>query len=57
MNRYGVDSDYFTKKLLLVIRDIENYTPAELTNELINLTGAVRPMDECLNVKIGANKA
>lgn len=34
MNRYGVDRDYFTKKLEILIRDMDNYTPAELARSL-----------------------
>ena len=30
-NRYGVDVDYFKKNLDMVIRDIDNYTPDELS--------------------------
>lgn len=34
VNRYGVDRDYFTKKLEILIRDIRDYTPAELARSL-----------------------
>ena len=33
-NRYGVDRDYFTKKLEIIIRDMRNYTPDELARSL-----------------------
>lgn len=34
VNRYGVDRDYFTKKLEILIRDMRDYTPAELARSL-----------------------
>ena len=46
-NRYGVDGEYFNKKLQLVIRDMEHYKPTELLREFSNLMDAVRPMDNC----------
>ena len=46
-NRYGVDGEYFNKKLQLVIRDMEHYKPTELLREFSNLMDAVRPMDHC----------
>ena len=36
-NNYGLDTDYFEKKLKLVVRDVENYTPDEMFNELTRL--------------------
>lgn len=33
-NRFGVDQDYFTKNLEILIRDMTNYTPAELARSL-----------------------
>lgn len=33
-NRYGVDAPYFHGKLKLILRDLENYTPAELARSL-----------------------
>ena len=47
-NRYGVDTDYFKKKLNRVIRDLENYTPSELYRELSTTADAIRPIDSCL---------
>ena len=47
MNRYGVDTDYFKKKLELVIRDLEHYKPTELHTELERLAQSVRPNDKC----------
>jgi len=37
MNRYGVDDDYFRKKLESVIASLYNYTPEELSRELQRL--------------------
>lgn len=34
VNRYGVDRDYFTKKLEIIIRDMRDYTPSELARSL-----------------------
>jgi len=36
-NRHGLDQSYFTDKLALIQRDIDNYTPAELARELARL--------------------
>ena len=36
-NEYGLDHDYFRKKLKLVVRDSKMYTPDEMFNELSKL--------------------
>lgn len=38
MNRYGLDVDYFTKKIKLIIRDINNYTPDEFARECARMS-------------------
>ena len=37
-NEYGLDADYFKKKLTLIVRDISQYTPSEMYRELIRLS-------------------
>ena len=37
VNEYGLDVDYFKKKLRLVVRDAYRYTPAEMARELARL--------------------
>lgn len=44
-NEYGLDHKYFEKKLSLVVRDAERYTPAEMTNELARLTMVAASQD------------
>lgn len=39
-NEYGLNVDYFKKKLELVLRDIHSYTPAEMYRELKRLSEA-----------------
>lgn len=41
-NEYGLDSNYFKKKLRLVVRDVDNYTPDEMFNELSRLAEVAR---------------
>ena len=36
-NEYGLDHDYFRKKLKCVVRDSKQYTPDEMLNELSRL--------------------
>lgn len=36
-NRYGLDVDYFRKKLFCIRRDAADYTPAEMKRELAKL--------------------
>ena len=36
-NEYGLDADYFRKKLKLVVAGIYNYTPQELATALTRL--------------------
>ena len=38
-NRYGLDTHYFKKKLKLILRDVEMYTPDEMFTELTRLAG------------------
>jgi len=37
-NKYGLDCDYFEKKLKLIVRDACNYTPAEMARELARIS-------------------
>ena len=46
MNEYGLDSDYFSKKLKSIIRDIEHYTPCEMANELERLLTVAKKQEE-----------
>lgn len=53
-NEYGLDVDYFKKKLELILRDVGNYTPDEMYRELSRLAD-VTGTDETnlqLNLKI-----
>lgn len=36
-NKYGLDSDYFKKKLSQLVRDADNYTPREMSTALSKL--------------------
>jgi hypothetical protein len=36
-NRHGLDTDYFSKKLKLVLEGINSYTPDEMARELARL--------------------
>ena len=36
-NKYGLDHDYFRKKLKLVVRDSKSYTPDQMFNALSRL--------------------
>ena len=38
MNINGLDANYFAKKLKLIHRDINDYTPRELARELARLS-------------------
>lgn len=40
MNRFGVDTAYFKKKLEMVIRDLDDYKPDELARELARYSTA-----------------
>lgn len=44
-NRYGVDADYFRRKLLHLVARLDNYTPSELRQAFLQLEGAVRGAD------------
>ena len=37
-NEYGLDADYFKKKLEAVLRDVRHYTPQEMARELHRLS-------------------
>jgi len=37
-NSYGLDTDYFTKKLKLVLKGVDNCTPDEMARELARLS-------------------
>lgn len=43
MNNYGLDVNYFTEKLSLLIRDMDRYTPAEMARALARLSVAADP--------------
>ena len=49
-NRYGVDVSYVKNKLELIVRDIENYTPKELYNELVrtSMSQIIEKNETCL---------
>lgn len=53
-NRYGVDADYFRRKLKQVLRDIDSYTPEELERTLRYLAGTAHTTDhrEALNEEV-----
>jgi len=36
-NQYGLDANYFREALSLIARDVENYTPAEMSLALERL--------------------
>lgn len=42
-NEYGLDVDYFRKKLGLVVRDAYRYTPDEMARELLRLSHSASP--------------
>lgn len=37
INRYGLDADYFSKNLEILLRDIQNYRPDEMARTLHRL--------------------
>ena len=37
-NIYGLDTDYAEKKLKLILRDLDNYTPDEFAREMARLS-------------------
>ena len=51
MNEYGLDSHYFEKKLRCIVRDIQQYTPNEMFNELSRLM-MVSAKQANLNVEV-----
>lgn len=40
-NRYGVDCHYMRNKMAILMRDMDNYTPAELKRELDRMAGVL----------------
>lgn len=44
-NAHGLDAEYFTRKMKLLIRDISNYTPGEFRQECRNMINAL-PSEE-----------
>ena len=42
-NEYGLDVSYHRKKLELILRDLDIYTPDELARELLRLSDASDP--------------
>lgn len=38
INEYGLDVDYFKRKLNLVLRDADRYTPDEMARELARMS-------------------
>lgn len=50
-NKYGLDAEYFKKKMKLIVRDVDNYSPNEMFNELSRLS-LVAATQADLNVKI-----
>ena len=55
-NKYGLDNEYFRKKLKCVIRDINNYTPDEMFNELSRMMMVAANQAE-INVVINIKNA
>lgn len=45
-NEYGLDVDYFEKKLKTVLRDVKCYTPYEMFNELSRLCLVAADQDD-----------
>lgn len=46
MNEYGLDASYFSKKLKSIMRDVNNYTPEEMTNELKRLCSVAESQEK-----------
>ena len=44
VNEYGLDASYFEKKLALIARDLDRYTPDEIARELLRLVGVASPI-------------
>ena len=42
MNKYGLDVDYFRKKLEGILRDIKRYAPDEMYRELTKLANVAK---------------
>lgn len=53
-NEYGLDVDYFQKKLKLIVRDADRYTPDEMARELARLS--VTADKKVINEKEFTNK-
>ncbi len=45
-NEHGLDVDYFRKNLEMILRDIDNYTPAEMFRALIRLGSVAGASDD-----------
>lgn len=53
-NIHGLDANYFSKKMKIIIRDISNYTKQEFGQELLNMQNALDLNDvskNCTNCK------
>ncbi|GLX86331.1 hypothetical protein tloyanaT_25840 [Thalassotalea loyana] len=46
VNEHGLDTHYFKKKLSLIVRDIDCYTPSEMCEELKRLSLVAKEQDE-----------
>ena len=57
-NRYGLDADYHRGKLEIILRDIQFYTPEELSRSLLRLAVVARPIvlteTEFVNARMNA---
>lgn len=42
-NAYGLDVDYLRKKLKRILRDMDHYTPEEMTTECERMAETARP--------------
>ncbi len=50
-NQHGLDCDYFKRKLKILIRDIDNYNPYEMDQELDNMKLALNIQNNTGNSK------
>jgi len=37
-NRYGLDVDYFTRKMMRMVRDMADFTPSEMARQLARMS-------------------
>ena len=49
LNKYGLDSRYFKEQLGLIVRDVDNYTPAEMMRALQRLSDIARQQQAIKN--------